>query len=94
MGISADWGSDLELFILVVDTGSFSAAARSLNLAPSSIARVIDRIEARLGVRLLLRSTRSLTVTSEGAAYLSAARRILADFHEAEQLVSNTGACG
>ncbi len=89
MGITADWGSDLELFILVVDTGSFSAAARRLNLAPSSIARVIDRIEARLGVRLLLRSTRSLTVTPEGAAYLSAARRILADFQEAEQLVSN-----
>jgi DNA-binding transcriptional LysR family regulator len=89
MGISADWGSDLELFTLVVDTGSFSAAARRLNLAPSSVARVIDRIEARLGVRLLLRSTRSLTVTPEGAAYLSAARRILADFQEVEQLVSN-----
>jgi DNA-binding transcriptional LysR family regulator len=73
----------------VVDAGSFSAAARRLNLAPSSISRVIDRMEARLGVRLLLRTTRSLTVTPEGATYLSAARRILADFQETEQLVSN-----
>ena len=55
----------------------------------SSIARVIDRIEARLGVRVLLRTTRSLTVTPEGSTYLSAARRILADFEEAEKLLSN-----
>jgi DNA-binding transcriptional LysR family regulator len=89
MSFSADWGGDLEVFTLVVDAGSFSAAARRLNLAPSSISRVIDRMEARLGVRLLLRTTRSLTVTPEGATYLSAARRILADFQEMEQLVSN-----
>jgi len=89
MSFSADWGGDLEVFTLVVDAGSFSAAARRLNLAPSSISRVIDRMEARLGVRLLLRTTRSLTVTPEGATYLSAARRIFADFQEMEQLVSN-----
>ena len=84
-----DWGTELQVFTLVVDTGSFSAAARRLSLAPSSVSRVIDRIETRLGVRLLLRTTRSLTVTPEGATYLSAARRILADFQETEQLVSN-----
>jgi DNA-binding transcriptional LysR family regulator len=89
MSLSADWGGDLEMFVLVVDAGSFSAAARHLNLAPSSVSRVINQIEARLGVRLLLRTTRSLTVTPEGATYLSAARRILADFQEMEQLVSN-----
>jgi DNA-binding transcriptional LysR family regulator len=89
MTFPTDWGGDLEVFTLVVDGGSFSAAARRLDLAPSSVSRIIDRIEARLGVRLLLRTTRSLTVTPEGAAYLSAARRILADFKEAEQLVAN-----
>jgi DNA-binding transcriptional LysR family regulator len=89
MSFSAEWGSDLEVFTLVVDAGSFSAAARRLNLAPSSISRIIDRMETRLGVRLLLRTTRSLAVTPEGATYLSAARRILADFQETEQLVSN-----
>jgi DNA-binding transcriptional LysR family regulator len=81
--------SDLELFRLVVDAGSFSAAGRLLHLAPSSVARVIDRIEARLGVRLLLRTTRSLTVTPEGATYLSAARRILADLQETEQAIAD-----
>ncbi|KAA3452212.1 LysR family transcriptional regulator [Mesorhizobium sp. SARCC-RB16n] len=89
MSFSPDWGSDLELFTLVVDAGSFSAAARRLNLVPSSVSRAIDRIETRLGVRLLLRTTRSLTVTPEGATYLSGARRILADFRETEELVSN-----
>jgi len=89
MTFSAEWGGELEVFTLVVDGGSFSAAGRQLDLAPSSVARIIDRLEARLGVRLLLRTTRSLTVTSEGATYLSAARRILADFRETEQLISN-----
>jgi DNA-binding transcriptional LysR family regulator len=84
-----DLAGDLELFTLVAEAGSFSAAGRRLNLAPSSIARVIDRIEARLGVRLLLRTTRSLTLTPEGATYLSSARRILADLRETEQLISD-----
>lgn len=64
---------DLEAFTLLAEAGSFPAAGRRLNLAPSSVARVTDRIEARLGVRLLLRTTRSLT--PEGTAYLSSARR-------------------
>ncbi len=84
-----DMAGDLEIFTLVAETGSFSASGRRLNLAPSSIARVIDRIEARLGVRLLLRTTRSLTLTPEGAAYVSSARRILADLKETEQLISD-----
>ena len=84
-----DLAGDLEIFTLVVDAGGFSAAGRRLHLAPSSIARVVDRIEARLGVRLLLRTTRSLTVTPEGATYLSAARRILSDLRETEQAISD-----
>jgi DNA-binding transcriptional LysR family regulator len=89
MNFPVDWAGDLEIFTVVVDAGSFSAAGRRLNLAPSSIGRVIDRIEAWLGVRLLLRTTRSLTLTAEGAAYLSAARRILADLRETEQSISD-----
>lgn len=80
---------DLEIFALVAEEGNFSAAGRRLKLAPSSIARVIDRIEARLGVRLLLRTTRSLSLTPEGTAYLSSARRILADLRETEQSIAN-----
>ena len=79
-----DLAGDLEVFTFVADGGSFSAAGRRLKLAPSSVARVIDRIETRLGARLLLRTTRSLVLTPEGVAYLSSARRILADLRETE----------
>jgi DNA-binding transcriptional LysR family regulator len=84
-----DLSDDLEIFVLVAEEGSFSAAGRRLKLAPSSIARVIDRIETRLGVRLLLRTTRSLILTPEGATYLSSARRIIADLRETEQSITD-----
>ncbi|WP_413732262.1 LysR family transcriptional regulator [Sodalis sp. RH20] len=80
---------DLEIFVLVAEEGGFSAAGRRLKVAPSSIARVIDRIEARLGVRLLLRTTRSLILTPEGMTYLASARRIIADLKETEQSIAN-----
>ena len=76
---------------MVVAEGSFSAAGRVLDLTPSAVSRAIDRIEARLGVRLLLRSTRALTLTAEGAAYLAAARRILGDLDDAEQTIADHG---
>lgn len=82
----------LALFAAVVEHGSFSAAGRALDLNPSSISRAMDRIEARLGVRLLLRSTRALSLTAEGQAYLQAARRILADLDDAEQQITDQGA--
>ena len=71
---------------------SFSGAGRHLGLSPSAVARAVDRIEARLGVRLLLRSTRALTLTTEGQAYLQAARRILADLDDAEWQIADQGA--
>src|SRR5580700_3632001 len=89
MNYSGDRTGDLEVFTVVADTGSFSAAGRRLDLAPSSVGRTIDRLEGRLGVRLLLRTTRSLTLTAEGTAYLSAARRILSDLRETEQAISD-----
>ena len=76
---------------MVAAEGSFSAAGRALDLTPSAVSRAIDRIEARLGVRLLLRSTRALTLTAEGAAYLAAARRILGDLDDAEQTIADHG---
>ncbi|WP_374468873.1 LysR substrate-binding domain-containing protein [Phenylobacterium sp.] len=88
----ADRARALALFAAVVQEGSFSAAGRVLDLSPSAVARAIDRIEARLGVRLLLRSTRVLTLTTEGQAYLQAARRILADLDDVEQQIADQGA--
>lgn len=92
MGLGADRARALEVFATVMREGSFSAAARLLGLTPSAVARAIDRIEARLGVRLVLRSTRALTPTAEGLAYLQTARRILADLDDAEQQIADQGA--
>jgi DNA-binding transcriptional LysR family regulator len=88
----ADRARELSLFAAVVSQGSFSAAGRLLGLSPSAVARAVDRIEARLGVRLLLRSTRALILTAEGQSYLQAARRILADLDDAEQQIADQGA--
>jgi len=90
--MGADRARALEIFAAVMRAGSFSAAGRHLGLTPSAVARAIDRIEARLGVRLLLRSTRALTPTAEGQAYLQTARRILADLDDAEQQIADRGA--
>jgi DNA-binding transcriptional LysR family regulator len=91
-GLGADRARALEVFAAVMREGSFSGAGRVLGLTPSAVARSIDRIEARLGVRLLLRSTRALTPTAEGQAYLQTARRILADLDDAEQQIADQGA--
>ncbi|WP_082890317.1 LysR family transcriptional regulator [Halotalea alkalilenta] len=90
--IDTDRARELVVFAAVVDHGSFSNAGRVLNLSPSAISRTIDRTETRLGVRLLLRSTRSLTLTAEGQAYLQAARRILKDLDDSEQQIADQGA--
>lgn len=83
-----DRAGEMEAFDAVVRAGSLSAAARALALTPSALSRIISRIETRLGVRLLVRTTRSLTVTPEGEAYLLAARRILADLTESEAAIA------
>jgi DNA-binding transcriptional LysR family regulator len=88
----ADRARALALFAAVVEQGSFSAAGRMLDMSPSAVSRAVDRIEERLGVRLLLRSTRALSLTAEGQAYLQAARRILADLDDAEQQIADQGA--
>jgi DNA-binding transcriptional LysR family regulator len=92
LGGGTDRARALALFAAVVEQGSFSAAGRALDMSPSAVSRAIDRIEARLGVRLLLRSTRALSLTAEGQAYLQAARRILADLDDAEQQIADQGA--
>ena len=83
---------EMEVFTLVAEHGSLSGAARALGLTPSSISRIITRTEQRIGTRLLLRTTRAITFTAEGEAYLRGARRILADMAEIEDAIADQGA--
>lgn len=84
-----DARSDLRVFVRVMDRGSFSAAAADLGLTPSAVSKLVSRLEDRLGVRLLERSTRRLALTPEGEAFLARARRIVADIEEAEAEVAS-----
>lgn len=77
----------LTAFVAVADRGGFAAAARALNVAPPVITRAVAALERHLGVTLFHRSTRAVSLTDEGAAFLDRARRILADLREAEQVV-------
>jgi DNA-binding transcriptional LysR family regulator len=81
----------MAVFAMVAEQGSLSGAARALSLTPSSVSRIIARIERRIGTRLLLRTTRAITLTAEGEAYLRGARRILADMAEIEDAITDQG---
>ncbi len=85
-------GSDraLEMTTLVaaVEHSGFSGAARALGVTPSAVSKTITRLEARLGVRLLNRTTRRLTPTAEGEALVARGRHILAELDEAEMEVT------
>ncbi len=80
---------EMEVLVRVAQEGSLSAAARTLGLTPSAVSRIIARTEQRLGTRLLLRTTRAITFTAEGEAYLRGARRILADLAEVEDAIAD-----
>lgn len=71
-------------FVAVAELAGFAPAARKLGLSPSAVTRLVAALEARLGARLLQRTTRSVTLTDVGARYLKRVRRILADLQEAE----------
>ena len=92
VGIDVNRAGELAVFEAAARAGSFSGAARVLDLTPSAVSRTVARTEARLGVRLVIRTTRSLTLTAEGEAYLQAARRILTDLDDAEQAIADQGA--
>jgi DNA-binding transcriptional LysR family regulator len=75
----------LRAFVVAVDRGSLSAAARVLGRSPASITRAVASLEDRLGAALLQRTTRSLKLTEAGDRYVVVARRVLADLDEAEK---------
>jgi DNA-binding transcriptional LysR family regulator len=79
----------LETFVAVVNHGSLSAAARQQGVVPAMIGRRLDALEERLGVKLLVRTTRSVTLTQEGAAFFEDCQRILSELSEAEAAVAS-----
>lgn len=83
---------EMEVFVEAVDRGSFAGASRMLGLSPSAVSKVVGRIEKRLGTNLLIRSTRSLSLTQEGEIYLRRARNVLAEIEDTERAIAS-GAC-
>ncbi len=74
----------MSVFVAVADAKGFAPAARRLKLSPSAVTRLVAALEEHLGVRLLQRTTRSVTLTDAGSRFLERARRIAADVAEAE----------
>ena len=81
----------IESFVLVATKGSLTAAANVESVAPAVIGRRIDGLEERLGVKLLVRTTRKITLTHEGSAFLEDCQRLLTDLANAEASVSAGG---
>ena len=81
----------IETFVAVATKGSLTAAAQAEGVAPAVIGRRMDALEERLGVKLLLRTTRRINLTHEGSAFLEDCQRLVADFNNAEASVSAGG---
>jgi len=75
----------LRVFVKVADCGGFAAAGRDLNMSPPAVTRAVAMLEDRLGLRLFVRTTRSVRLTESGERFLADGRRILQDLEEAEE---------
>lgn len=82
--------SAIASFVQAAETRSYSAAARNLGVSASAVGKSVCRLETRVGVRLFHRSTRSITLTAEGAVFLERCRRILCELESAELELSET----
>ena len=76
---------EMQVFVEVVDSGGFAAAARALSMSPPAVTRFVAALEERIGTRLLVRTTRSIRLTESGERFLEDGRRILLDLEEAEE---------
>src|SRR5205085_10916574 len=78
----------MRVFTRIIDAGSFASAARDMNLSPAVVTRLVADLEEHLGARLLNRTTRRLSLTDIGEAYLERVRHVLTEIDEAEALAS------
>jgi DNA-binding transcriptional LysR family regulator len=83
--IDVNRSGEMEAFVQVVESGGFSAAARLLGMTPSAVSKLVARLELRLGIQLVHRSTRKLQLTPEGTEFYERSLRVLADMDEAER---------
>ena len=88
-----DIPGEMRALVRSVELGGFSAAARDLDLTPSALSKLVTRLEDRLGVRLMNRTTRKLALTAEGEAYFASAKRILIEIEDAETEVTRFAKC-
>jgi DNA-binding transcriptional LysR family regulator len=83
-GMTMDRLAAMEAFVRVVETGSFSVAARQLDIGQPAVSKTVAQLEERLGVRLLIRSTRGLTPTEAGQNFYERAKRAVDEADEAD----------
>jgi DNA-binding transcriptional LysR family regulator len=76
---------EMEVFIAVAEAGSFAKAGQRLRISPPAVTRAVSAIEDRLGVRLINRTTRSLSLTESGQVFLESAKRLLSELDELEK---------
>ena len=84
--------TDLAFFSTLIKCGSLTAAAREFDVTPSAVSKWLAQLESRLGVRLIARNTRRISLTNEGEVYLSEGRRILAEIDDLERTISSSRA--
>jgi DNA-binding transcriptional LysR family regulator len=87
-GVMDNRAGEMQVFVRVVEAGSFSEAARQLLMTPSTVSKLIGRMEDRLGVRLIERSTRRLSLTDEGRLFYERSGTLLSDLDDIEREVS------
>lgn len=90
-GLEINRFGELQTFVEVAQLGSFSAAARARNVSPSAVSKIVARLEARLGVQLLRRSTRRLELTAEGEQLLENGKQLLTDWMALESSITQQG---
>ncbi len=89
---AADAARGLQLLVAIADGGSFTAASARLGLSPSAVSKAVTRIEERLGVRLLQRTTRRVAFTDAGEAYVARGRKLIVDLEGLERETSSRNA--
>ena len=81
--------NQMRVFVRVVESGTFTAAAHTLNTSPGAVSRAVSELETRIRTRLLNRSTRKVALTQAGELYLDRCKRILSDIEMAEEEASD-----